>query len=101
MKRCAMSAVANPSHCFDQGWQIPGVNDFTRSNITRFPRRMDSSRHDLFINDGSGYRKTFGGTVCHMNPVVKYVSGEGENYNRFRIILNRRGIKRIESVDKA
>ena len=55
----------------------------------------------VFILNGEGYRLLKASKVYHINLVVRYKTAHDEHYKRFRVILNRNGIKRIEKVDSA
>ncbi len=81
-----------------QDFPIEGINDIIRFNISRFLYRMDNPRESLPILQDGGYIKIFGERVYHLNMVVKYSMGNRDIYDRFRIVLNREGIKRIEMV---
>ncbi len=78
---------------------VDGLTDIWRVNMARFVRKMDNPKKPLFILDGDGYRKAKASKVYHINLVIKYVTSHGEQYKRFRIVLNRSGIKRIEKID--
>ena len=86
---------------FDDVYQshpIHGINDITRLNISRFVRKMDNPKKTLFVTEGNDYRRINGNKVYHLNMVVKHTSQDKVEYNRFRVVLNRNGIKRIEEV---
>ncbi|TNF99695.1 MAG: hypothetical protein EP297_05070 [Gammaproteobacteria bacterium] len=90
------------SRNFDDVYQnhpIKGINDITRLSVSRFVRKMDNPKKALFVTNGSGYQRTNGSKVYHLNMVIKQSSQDKDIYNRFRIVLNRRGIKRIEEVN--
>ncbi len=74
------------------------VVDIMRLNILSFLSKMDNPDKPLFVNDGMEYQKQFGKRVYHMNMITKYSIKNDVNYKRFRIILNRNGIERIEEV---
>jgi DNA-binding XRE family transcriptional regulator len=81
-----------------QNFPIEGINDIVRLNVSRFLYRMDNPKTFLPILDGRGYRKTIGERVYHLTMILRY-SVESENkYERYRIVLTRSGIKRIEMV---
>ncbi len=82
-----------------QDHAVQGLNDITRLNVARFVRRMESPKRPLHVTDGDDYRKVRGSKVYHVNLVIKYTSHEGTSFARFRIVLNRRGVQRIEAVD--
>ena len=77
---------------------IEGINDIMRFNVSRFLYRMDNPKQSLPILLDRGYGKTSGERVYHLNMVVRYSMGTHARYDRFRIVLNKDGIKRIEAV---
>ena len=80
------------------GVDISGVNDIMRFNISAFVQRSGDPRKDLFVLEDDDYRKIKGERVYHVNLIVKYGGGGQSQFKRFRIVLNRRRIKRIEKV---
>jgi len=75
-----------------------GIVDITRFNIFHYLRRMDNPRKELFILQNDDYRKADGERVYHLNMIIRYLMPRESIYKRFRIILNREGIRRIEEV---
>ena len=80
------------------GYQISGINDILRLNISRFLNKMDNPNKPIFILSPEGYKKGRAKRVYHMNMIIKCSVAEVENYVRYRIVLTRHGIKRIEQV---
>ncbi|OHD64997.1 MAG: hypothetical protein A2176_04400 [Spirochaetes bacterium RBG_13_51_14] len=74
------------------------VIDIMRFNIQHFLRSMDNPEKKIFIPVSSGYRKTFGMRVYHINIITHFIVDKAEYIRRFRIVLNRNGIRRIEEV---
>jgi hypothetical protein len=80
-------------------YEINGVNDIMRFNIQDFLRKMDDPNKEIFVmNDEGGYRRIKGSRVYHLNMIVKLTSPHHKSHTRYRVILNRQGIKRIEEV---
>ena len=75
-----------------------GINDIMRFSVAGFTRRMGDPRKELFVLDEDDYRKVKAERVYHLNMILRYGGAEGIRYKRFRIVLNRRKIKRIETV---
>ena len=69
-----------------------------RFNISRFLYKMDNPKKSLPVLDDKGYRKAFGERVYHLNMIAEYSMGAHTKYHRFRIVLNKGGLKRIETV---
>jgi hypothetical protein len=74
------------------------VIDIMRFNVQGFLRSMDNPEKKIFIPEKSGYRKAFGMRVYHINIITHFTVDKVEYMRRFRIVLNRDGIKRIEEV---
>jgi len=77
---------------------LESINDIMRFNIQRLLANMDDPQKGLFVRDGESYRSIRGERVYHLNMITRYSTAERSVYRRFRIILNRDGIKRIEEV---
>lgn len=75
-----------------------GITDIMRFNIAEFTRRMGNPRKELFVLDEDDYRSVKAERVYHLNMVLRYGGGDRVRYKRLRIVLNRRRIKRIETV---
>ena len=75
-----------------------GINDIMRFNVAAFTRRMGNPRKELFVLDEDDYHKVKAERVYHLNMILRYGSTDRVRYERFRIVLNRRRIKRIETV---
>ncbi len=78
--------------------QVSGVNDIMRLNIQEFLRKMDDPKKELFIMDDEGYQRIHGTRVYHLNMVARMVHGGNPSLKRYRIVLTRSGIARIETV---
>ncbi|MGB5582664.1 MAG: hypothetical protein WBO93_03535, partial [Gammaproteobacteria bacterium] len=75
-----------------------GINDIMRFNVAEFTRRMGNPRKELFVMDEDDFRRVKAERVYHLNMILRY-GGDGRvRYKHFRIILNRRKIKRIETI---
>jgi hypothetical protein len=82
-------------------YDVPGITDIQRLRITEFLARMDDPKKELFVMDDEGYQRIKGVRVYHLNMIVRLL-GEGQTHLvRYRIVLTRKGIKRIESVGSA
>jgi len=75
-----------------------GINDIMRFNVAEFTRRMGNPKKELFVMGEDDYRKVKAERVYHLNMVLRYGGEDGVRYKRLRIVLNRRRIKRIETV---
>ena len=75
-----------------------GINDIMRFNVAAFTRHMGNPRRELFILEEDDYRRVKAERVYHLNMILRYGSDDRVRYKRLRIVLNRRRIKRIETV---
>jgi len=78
--------------------QVAGVNDILRFNIQEFLRKMDDPKKHLFVMDDEGYHRIKGTRVYHLNLIMRLTHDQHRSQTHYRIVLNRRGIKRIEQV---
>jgi hypothetical protein len=77
---------------------IEGLTDIMRFNVSNFVKKMSDSKKDVFLTNDSGYHKVRGERVYHLNLIFQYAIADAMLYQRYRIVLNREGIKRIEKV---
>lgn len=78
-------------------YQLLGINDIVRYNLKEFMRKMDNAQIPLFANKGGGGYEIVGGDkVYYLNFVIRCRYGKQSEYRRYRICLNRKGIKEIE-----
>lgn len=78
---------------------ISGLSDVTRLNFHRFIQYMDDPEKDyILVKKGEVFTK-FASKVYHINLIQKYFTAEGVKYFRYRIVINRNGIKRIEKIN--
>ena len=82
-----------------QSHAVQAINDITRINLARFVRRMESPKKSLYVIKDDTFRKVRGSKVYHINLVARYRSQDATSYARFRLVLDRRGVKRIEAVN--
>jgi hypothetical protein len=83
-------------------FKVDGINDILRFNIRHFLDKMDNPEKNLFVPGEDDIKKVKGSRVYHLNLAFKYKMGSsGDIFKRFRIILNRDGIKRIHEIKTA
>ena len=84
-------------HDLIRGYQADGLVDIMRFNFSRFLRHMDNPVKKIFIPDFKGGITSIDAKrVYHVNIVVRYgMKGLSDSYVKFRIVLSRNGIKRI------
>ena len=79
-------------------YDFDGLVDITRINIERFIKKMDDPQKRIYLNEDDKVVKGFGDQVYHINAIIEYTINGDVHCKRFRIVLNRNGIKRIEQV---
>jgi|LGOV01.1.fsa_nt_gb hypothetical protein len=73
--------------------RVNGIHNIMRFDVSKFLRKMDDPKVPLYrINENSLY----GSKVYHVNIVVEYKSQEETSYHKARLILDKKGIKRVE-----
>ncbi|MCZ4696187.1 hypothetical protein DWB61_16245 [Ancylomarina euxinus] len=79
-------------------YNITGVVDIIRFNVSRFIQKMDNPEIPLYYMNGDEFEKLSGEKVYFMNMVLRFKLDDETAYRRYRIIFNRRGIKKVEKV---
>jgi hypothetical protein len=79
-------------------FNVDGINDIIRFNVRHFLNKMDNPLKALYVPDGDDYAKVRAECVYHLNLVLRYGMNGNYTYHKFRIILNRSGIRRIEAI---
>lgn len=82
-----------------QDYEFEGVNDIFRFNINRFLNKMDNPVKKIYQLKDNEVRAISGNRVYHINLIQKISRDDQASYKRFRLILTRKGIKRIEQVE--
>lgn len=82
-----------------QNHEVSGVNDIIRFDVSNLVRKMDNPRKKLqCLNEGE-IVTVKSDKSYHVNLVVCFTKPDRSMvYKRFRIVLNRAGIKRLEEV---
>ncbi|MDD5697143.1 MAG: hypothetical protein PHH77_00870 [Victivallaceae bacterium] len=83
-----------------QDFKVDGVNDILRLNVRHFLYKMDNPLKPLFVPDGDNdFKQVDGSCLYHINLILKYGGLKAEPfYHKFRIVLDRNGIRRIEQL---
>jgi len=79
-------------------YNITGVADIIRFNVSRFIQKMDNPEKPLYYLNEDSFEKLSGEKVYFMNMVLRFKLDDETSYRRYRIIFNRRGIKKVEKV---
>ena len=80
------------------GYEFDSITDILRFDVSRFLNKMDEPRKPIFILTENGYKKTHARRVYHVNLIIKYERRDKTDYHRYRLVLTRRGIERIEYI---
>lgn len=81
--------------------EISELDDVLRFNVADLVKRTGTPEKPVYVLTHDGYRKVVGERVHNLN-LVFCRSGFGHSkYERFRVVLNQHGIKRIDAVTTA
>jgi len=72
---------------------VSGIHNIMRFDISKFLKKMDEPKVPLYRSNGTSL---YGSKVYHVNIVVEYKTEEKTSYHKARLILDKKGIKRIE-----
>ncbi len=81
-------------------YDIRGIKDIVRLNVSRFTTKMSSPYLPFYAWDNLSkeVKKVKGEKVYHFNVVMVFKYNKEKHLKRYRIFLNKKGIKRIEKV---
>ena len=79
-------------------YSINGINGITRLNLIHFTEKMDNPEMPMYFTEGSSYKKIYGSKVYHINMIINLRTKDKIFFRRYRIVLNRSGIKRIQKI---
>ncbi len=72
---------------------INGIHNIMRFDISKFLNKMDSTKIPLYDEEGNTY---YGDKVYHINIIVEFMTEDERTLHKARLILCKKGIKRIE-----
>ncbi len=78
--------------------RLNAISDIFRFDITRFLSKMDDPKKPLYTLTSNGYKKISGKRVYHLNLILRIVRNKDEQLKRFRLVLTKKGIDRIEPI---
>ena len=78
--------------------KLNSIVDITRINLSRYTHNMDNPKKAYFFIKDNKIVKSEADKVYHINMIQKFYTEEGIEFKRYRIVINRDGIKRIEKV---
>jgi hypothetical protein len=79
--------------------RLNSIADITRINFSRFTSNMDDPKKKYYYVKDNKIIKTEQDRVYHINIVQKFFTENEIEFKRYRVVLNRDGIKRIEKVN--
>ncbi len=78
---------------------VEGLNDILRYNVKRLLEKMDDPEKKMTVIENGKFQTVTGERVYQFYIICKFIDKKGEDaYNRYRIVLNRNGIQRVEAV---
>ena len=80
------------------GASIHDVNDIMRFSVAEFVRNIGTVDTPISSLVDGQVSLIQGDRVHHLNVIVRYATDGEDGFKRYRIVLNRNGIKRIETV---
>lgn len=78
--------------------EIHDITDIMRFNVEEFVQHLGSADKPVRSLVDGQVKLIHGDRVHHMNVIVRYAAEDEDAFQRYRIVLNRNGIKRIEAV---
>lgn len=78
--------------------RLNSIADITRINFSRFILNMDNSQKAYYYVKDNKIVKSKEDRVYHLNIIQKFYTEDGVDFKRYRVVINRNGIKRIEKV---
>lgn len=79
-----------------EAFEINGLTDIFRLNVRHWLGKMDNPLKTVYSSDGEKIESIKAYRNYHVNMVLRYGEKGGEvHYARYRLILNRNGIKKI------
>lgn len=82
-------------------FKTTGMNEIIRVNFSDFINKMDDPVVPLYAPDNSGHFEVIKGEkIYYVNLIMQLRSENQLQYRRYRVALNRKGIRGIEVFDK-
>ncbi len=95
-----VSLFRSPLGQANPGYKTTAVNDIIRYNVRRLLWNMDEPEKELLaLDDSQTVGKVAGARVYKVNLLLRLGGKKEEQLLRFRLILDRDGIRRMEKVD--
>ena len=78
--------------------KLNSIVDITRINLYRFTQNMDNPKKAYFFIKDDEIIKSEADKVYHINIIQKFYTEDGVEFKRYRVVINREGIKRIDKI---
>ena len=78
--------------------RLKSIVDITRINFYRFITQMDDPKKKYSILKKGKIVNRVGNKIYQINVIQKFYSENGIEFKRYRVIMTRKGIKRIETI---
>lgn len=79
-------------------YEITGVVDIIRFNVSRFVKNMDNPEVPAYVLSDKNCVNIKGDKLYYINMIMKFQNEGNSNYRRYRIAFNRDGIKKVEKL---
>ena len=80
-------------------YKINGINEIIYFNLWDYVKKMDNPQVPHFIIQNGQIEKILVDKVYYLNFVFRFYSDAGIMYKRYRIMINRNGIIKMEEID--
>ncbi len=79
-------------------YKVNGIKDIMRFNINRLTHKSDLFKIPLYTVEEGELKHTHGVRLYNINILLAFTLDENKIYKKYRVIFNRKGIKKIEST---
>ncbi len=79
--------------------RLNSIVDITRINLYRFTTQMDDPKKEYSLLKKGKIINRVGNRIYHINLIQKFYTEKGIEFKRYLVIMNRKGIKRIEPIE--
>ena len=80
--------------------KLNSIVDITRINLVRYTQNMDNPKKAYYLVKDDKIIKSEADRVYHINIIQKFYTEGGIEFKRYRVVINRSGIKRIEKIEQ-
>ena len=92
---------SDPCRDIFKEFDVDGIVDIMRLNVRHWTYKMDNPTRYVYTSDGENINKLKAHRDYHINMVVRYGERDGEDrFERYRLVLCRNGIRRLEKFDQ-